>query len=216
VQNKIILIIVGAAVVLIGVIVLRLIRNGLERKRLADEQDKNKGSLHHQKNEADAWPARLKLVKTPKALIFEAILEKAWAQENITFTPLDNIDLSSRDFQKTVRLKETVSQNIYRNKKKFSETVTIFDLARTQVLGRDKNCDIVLSEINVSRSHALIKFEMGNYVLYDISSTAGISLNSGSVSSQGAILKPNDLIIIGLTVLIFEGHPPDGIDKSEQ
>jgi hypothetical protein len=213
VQNKIILIFISTAVVFIGVIVLRLIKNSFERKRLAEEQYKNKGSLQNQKNETDAWPARLKLVETPKASMFEDILEKAWAQENITFAPLENIDLSSRDIQKTIRLKASFSQNIYKNRKKFSKTIRIFNLAPTQVLGRDKDCEIILSEINVSRRHALIKFEMGNYVLYDISSTAGISLNNGSVSPQGAILKPGDLIIIGLMVLIFEDNTSDRNQK---
>ena len=212
-QNEIILIMVGAAVVFVGVTVLRLIKNDLERKRLAQELPEEDALSRNKKGATNNWPARLRLVETPTPSIFEEILEKTWAQENITIRPLDDKDVSSRDFQKTIRLKESFSRNIYANRKKFSTTIRTFNLAQAQVLGRDKDCEIVLSEINVSRRHALIKFEMGNYVIYDISSTSGVYLNSSRVSSQGVILKHNDLIIIGLTVLIFEGNPPRASHK---
>lgn len=215
-QNEIILIIVGAAVVFIGLTVLRLIKNNLERKRLAQEQPEDDAFSRKKKGETNNWPARLRLVETSNPSIFEEILEKTWSQENITIRPLEDIDVSSRDFQKTIRLRESFSRNIYGNRKKFSRTIRTFSLAQAQVLGRDKDCEIVLSEINVSRRHALIKFEMGNYVIYDICSTSGVYLNSSRVYSQGVILKPNDLIIIGLTVLIFEGNPPRASHKSSQ
>ena len=206
-QNEIILILIGVALGFIGVAVTRMSRSVLESKLSTRKQYKEEIPSTGNKNEAGYWPAWLKLVETPKASIFETILERTWAGEDITFTSLENMDLSSQALQKTIRLKESFPQTIYENRTKFSKTIRIFTLARTQILGRDEECQIVLSEINVSRRHALINFENENYVLYDISSSSGVYVNGSRVASQGVILEPDDLIIIGLTVLIFEGDP---------
>ena len=206
-QNEIILILIGVALGFIGVAVTRMSRSVLESKLSTRKQYKEEIPSTGNKNEAGYWPAWLKLVETPKASIFETILERTWAGEDITFTSLENMDLSSQALQKTIRLKESFPQTIYENRTKFSKTIRIFNLARTQILGRDEDCQIVLSEINVSRRHALINFENENYVLYDISSNSGVYVNGSRVASQGVILEPDDLIIIGLTVLIFEGDP---------
>jgi hypothetical protein len=204
-QTEIILIILGVGFFLFSVSVIRMRKFGLERKRSTPRQHKNDKSSSDIVNETDNWPARLRMVETPKASMFEAILEKTWAREGVTFSPLEKIDLSSQAFQNTIRLKEAFPQNIYENRTKFSKTVRIFNLARTQTLGRDEDCEIVLSEANVSRRHALITFEKENYVIYDISSTSAVYVNGNRIASQqGGILKPDDLIIIGLTVLIFE------------
>ena len=206
-QNEIILILIGVVVGFIGVAVTRMSRSILESRFSTRKQYKEEIPSTGNKNEAGYWPAWLKLVETPKASIFETILERTWAGEDITFTSLENMDLSSQALQKTIRLKESFPQTIYENRTKFSKTIRIFNLARTQILGRDEECQIVLSEINVSRRHALINFENENYVLYDISSSSGVYVNGSRVASQGVVLKPDDLIIIGLTVLIFEGDP---------
>ena len=206
-QNEIILILIGVVVGFIGVAVTRMSRSILESRFSTRKQYKEEIPSPGNKNEAGYWSAWLKLVETPKASIFETILERTWAGEDITFTPLENMDLSSQALQKTIRLKESFPQTIYENRTKFSKAIRIFNLARTQILGRDEDCQIVLSEINVSRRHALINFENENYVLYDISSNSGVYVNGSRVASQGVILEPDDLIIIGLTVLIFEGDP---------
>lgn len=206
-QNEIILILIGVVVGFIGVAVTRMSRSVLESRLSTRKQYKEEIPSPGNKNESCFWPAWLKLVETPKASIFETILERTWAGEDITFTPLENMDLSSQALQKTIRLKESFPQTIYENRTKFSKAIRIFNLARTQILGRDEDCQIVLSEINVSRRHALINFENENYVLYDISSNSGVYVNGSRVASQGVILEPDDLIIIGLTVLIFEGDP---------
>jgi len=207
VQNEIILILISVALGIIGVAVMRMSRSIHERRLSTREQYKNEIPSPGIKNETGYWSAWLKMVETPKASIFETILERTWAGEDITFTPLEKMDLSSKALQKTIRLKESFPQTIYENRTKFSKTIRIFSLARTQILGRDEDCQIVLSEINVSRRHALINFENENYVLYDISSSSGVYVNGSRVASQGVVLKPDDLIIIGLTVLIFEGDP---------
>lgn len=210
-QTEIILFILGAGVFLIFVVVMQMRKLGLERKRSTPGQYKNDKSSSDRKNEIDYWHARLRIVETPKASMFEAILEKTWAREGVTFSPLEKIDLSSQGFQNTIRLKESFPQNIYENRTEFNKTIKIFNLSRTQTLGRDEDCDIVLSEANVSRRHALIVFENQNYVIYEISPTSGVYVNGDRITSQGGILKPDDLIIIGLTVLIFEGYPQDQI-----
>src|SRR5438105_2081393 len=70
------------------------------------------------------------------------------------------------------------------------------------LLGRDPDCDIVLTPTDVSRRHARILRRSDGYYLEDLGSTAGTLLNDVSVS--GAVcLKDGDLIRIGRCLLAY-------------
>lgn len=68
-------------------------------------------------------------------------------------------------------------------------------------IGRHETNDIVLPESLVSRYHALIRLENGNYVLYDRDSTNGTWVNGRRVGRH--ILNSGDRIQIGPTEFIF-------------
>jgi hypothetical protein len=70
------------------------------------------------------------------------------------------------------------------------------------VLGRSRECDIVLDDPNVSRRHAEVRRDGGGWAVSDLGSTNGIKLNGRRVD-QGA-LQPGDRITVGLTELTFE------------
>ena len=90
-QNEIILILISVALGIIGVAVMRMSRSIHERRLSTREQYKNEIPSPGIKNEAGYWSAGIKLVETPKASIFETILERTWSGEDITFTPLENM-----------------------------------------------------------------------------------------------------------------------------
>lgn len=73
---------------------------------------------------------------------------------------------------------------------------------RRVVLGRSRECDIRLDDANVSRRHAEIKRENGNWWVIDLGSTNGIEVNGKR--TQRARLEHDDRILLGRTEVTFE------------
>ena len=81
-----------------------------------------------------------------------------------------------------------------------------YDLAdEPVVLGRNKQCEVVLADPNVSRRHAEIRREGGQYVIIDLNSTNGVQVNGRDV--KRAVLTHGDRITVGTTHLRFELRP---------
>jgi hypothetical protein len=81
-----------------------------------------------------------------------------------------------------------------------------FDLvADVSLIGRNRRCDIVLADPNVSRQHAEIRREGDDYVVVDLDSTNGIQLNGKEV--KRAVLSNGDRLTLGTSVLRFERRP---------
>jgi hypothetical protein len=71
------------------------------------------------------------------------------------------------------------------------------------VLGRSRQCDIVLNDPNVSRRHAELRPRGGSWVLTDLGSTNGSRVNGRRLEGP-EVLKPGDEVELGATVLTFE------------
>jgi hypothetical protein len=70
------------------------------------------------------------------------------------------------------------------------------------VIGRSRDCEIVLSDPNVSRRHAEVVPDDGGWWVIDLGSTNGIKVNGAR--AERAELRPGDVITLGLTDLTFE------------
>lgn len=70
-------------------------------------------------------------------------------------------------------------------------------------IGRLDTCDIVLSDAGVSRRHAEVRREGDEWVLVDLGSTNGTSVNGRQVRRHR--LSPGDRIELGETVIEFRG-----------
>jgi Protein of unknown function (DUF3662)/FHA domain len=70
------------------------------------------------------------------------------------------------------------------------------------VIGRSKDCDIRVSDPNVSRRHAEIRQEGSAYWIVDLGSTNGISVNGHAL--KRAKLDDEDRITLGSTELVFK------------
>jgi hypothetical protein len=70
-------------------------------------------------------------------------------------------------------------------------------------LGRSRQCDIVVNDSNVSREHAEIRPRGGSWVLTDLGSTNGSSLNGRRIDGP-EVLKPGDEIELGTSLMTFE------------
>ncbi|MGZ4199773.1 MAG: FhaA domain-containing protein [Thermoleophilia bacterium] len=73
------------------------------------------------------------------------------------------------------------------------------------VIGRSRQCDVVINDPNVSRRHAEVRREGAEYVLVDLDSTNGITVNGQEV--KRAALAEGDRLQLGTTGLRFESRP---------
>ena len=69
-------------------------------------------------------------------------------------------------------------------------------------IGRQAECDVVLSDTNVSRKHAEVRRQGEEYVLIDLGSTNGSKVNGARVKEHP--LNDGDEITLGKTLLRFE------------
>jgi len=81
-------------------------------------------------------------------------------------------------------------------------------------IGRDPDNDVVLQDNQVSRRHAEIREQGGGYVLEDLGSSNGTTVNGQRIAAPWP-LQPGDQIGIGSTTLVFQGPatglgPPGG------
>ncbi|MDR1698970.1 MAG: FHA domain-containing protein, partial [Prevotellaceae bacterium] len=83
----------------------------------------------------------------------------------------------------------------------------ILDLAKKAeiTIGRDKNCNIRLNHISVSRLHAKIVAQGNAFYLIDNGSTNGVMVN-GKKAEKKYLLQEKDLILITNSKLIFSGR----------
>jgi hypothetical protein len=70
------------------------------------------------------------------------------------------------------------------------------------VIGRAAEADLRLHDPGVSRKHAEIRLENGQFTLVDIGSTNGVRLNNAPVTRHQ--LAPGDRIELGSTTLVFQ------------
>jgi hypothetical protein len=70
-------------------------------------------------------------------------------------------------------------------------------------IGRSRQCDVVLNDPNVSRRHAEIRPRGGAWVLTDLGSTNGSTLNRRRIEGP-EIVRPGDEIEIGTSSIQFE------------
>lgn len=113
------------------------------------------------------------------------------------------------------RLNEDIAQEQARNQANISlppAWLTLFRPTRGQPMrllhspihiGRHLSNEIIVNDRRVSRHHAEIRYERGQFVLYDLSSTNGVKIN-GVATRQPVPLRNNDLITVGSHEFVFQ------------
>lgn len=71
------------------------------------------------------------------------------------------------------------------------------------VLGRSRDCDVVLDDPNVSRHHAEVRPSGGSWTVHDLGSTNGVKVNGRPISGPQS-LHAGDLIELGTSRVTFE------------
>jgi hypothetical protein len=70
-------------------------------------------------------------------------------------------------------------------------------------IGRSRQCDVVLTDPNVSRQHAELRARGGSWVLSDLGATNGVVLNGRRIDAP-EVVKPGDRIELGTSTMTFE------------
>lgn len=71
------------------------------------------------------------------------------------------------------------------------------------VLGRSRDCDIVLADSNVSRHHAEIRPAQGAWTISDLGSTNGVTVNGRRVQTSQPLAR-GDRLGLGTAEVLFE------------
>jgi hypothetical protein len=71
------------------------------------------------------------------------------------------------------------------------------------VLGRSRDCEVVLSDQNVSRRHAEVRPSGGSWIVKDLGSTNGVKVNGRRIQGPQS-LKRGDTIELGTSRVTFE------------
>lgn len=74
---------------------------------------------------------------------------------------------------------------------------------RGAVLGRSRECDVVLDDSSVSRRHAQLRPQGEEWTLEDMGSTNGVRVNGAPVRAP-RVLRTGDRIELGSTEMLFE------------
>jgi hypothetical protein len=72
------------------------------------------------------------------------------------------------------------------------------------VIGRGRDCDIVLEDAGISRRHAHIRPAVEGWTIEDLHSTNGVLLNGGELRGAPHPLQVGDRIELGSTEIVFE------------
>jgi len=82
------------------------------------------------------------------------------------------------------------------------EAGKIYDLQGDRVrFGRSPENEIQIDHPSVDQSHAMVRIQQGNYLLYDMGSAGGTSVNGNPVA--GALLRDGSQISIGASEIFF-------------
>ena len=76
----------------------------------------------------------------------------------------------------------------------------IFTLENTEIaIGREAGSDVYVNDVEVSRHHARLLSQFGDYLLEDLDSTNGSFVNGQRITGQ-RILKPGDTLFLGESI----------------
>jgi pSer/pThr/pTyr-binding forkhead associated (FHA) protein len=90
----------------------------------------------------------------------------------------------------------------------------IFTLNRSATnIGRRSDNHLVINDPRVSRVHAQIRLSRGQFVIFDLNSSGGTSINGQRVHQH--VLKPGDVISLSGIALIYGEEPKPGEGSSD-
>lgn len=111
-----------------------------------------------------------------------------------------NLPHNEFDSDGTVLLQPSLQVSLLDNNR---EAARQFSFTHHFTVGRSPSNDIVISSQSVSRHHLEVKWEKGNWWIYDLNSANGIFINNKLVE-QKSLLNPPALISLGTTNIFLK------------
>jgi pSer/pThr/pTyr-binding forkhead associated (FHA) protein len=71
------------------------------------------------------------------------------------------------------------------------------------IVGRSRECDVVIASAEVSRQHMELRPRGGGWVVFDLGSTNGVRVNGRQIQGAEA-LTAGDRIVLGTAEIVFE------------
>jgi pSer/pThr/pTyr-binding forkhead associated (FHA) protein len=86
------------------------------------------------------------------------------------------------------------------------ETIAVYTLSGTKnIIGREMDNDVIVDDEKISRKHAIIYEDEGEYWIEDLNSKNGVFLNGKQITGRERLID-GYLLKLGTTILRFE-HP---------
>ncbi len=175
---------------------------------LADDLARHLYDLAHEMGFALSHPPTVRLTSQPDVPLHQVRVSARWL-------PAD-IDLAGVDSGGTRQLPLTTSYAAVDEQALAARPFLILEGQRhvalvspTVDLGRSLDNDIIVDDARVSRKHAQLRRRYGRYVIYDLDSTGGTTVNSYPV--QECALEAGDVIsLAGVEIIYGEDTPAPG------
>ncbi|MGI6161191.1 MAG: FHA domain-containing protein [Christensenellales bacterium] len=91
-----------------------------------------------------------------------------------------------------------------------------YPLFMENTIGSAGKCDVFLPFNTVSRTHAVIYFKNGEFIVYDAGSAAGTYVN-GEPADRPQVLYNGDIITVGeISFEFYDGYDYEEYDEEEQ
>lgn len=146
----------------------------------------------------DAAPSAPPAPAAPPAAPAVVAAVTAEPTPTMVYRPVEPVEAAPVGEAETEVVREVVTLTV--------EGRTVPVTSRSVVLGRSRECDVRLSDANVSRRHAELQQEGTAYWIVDLGSTNGTELNGARVSR--AKLSDGDRITLGGTDVVFGRRLP--------
>ncbi len=88
----------------------------------------------------------------------------------------------------------------------------VFRVDRKLVIGRTGAVEVLIEDDSVSRRHAEVARTSDGYVVRDLGSANGTLVNGEPVAGDEVVLKPGDVVQVGVVELVFEVLEPEKLD----
>lgn len=92
------------------------------------------------------------------------------------------------------------------------ETLTVIELGEQAVIGRHKQCDVIIDDPTISARHVRIVRTSEGYSVHDLDSTNGVRFDGDLVAQ--ATLTEGSIFVLGTHAFQFLAHLPTDLDKT--
>ncbi len=227
-------VLLGAVAGFLIAVLLELIRSFFRKRETENirrlklkETQKQEESEHIESKKQIAWIQLIALTAKDNSSysVFEKLMNSLDTLLKISRLPAedditDGIGIANEREVFRGKIKASIEKDIYEmiseHDRYLVDKGVKYLLADTTFIGREDDCKIRIElDSRISRKHAAIRYQDGQYFVQDLGSTHGTFVNSIQVSNNGQELIDGDFIILGNTIMKFSISKPELSSSAE-